>query len=285
MQVKLNIGGIGIGVNCVEHYEISEILTGFMDDDLPKDVEIDIVFESQEKKSQLPMIGEDLFCRYHGQGKEMEIELKGSNQMASGMIFCDKEMKRLKVELYQQMQSGKKVLDRLLALLPIRRILSVHQAFLMHSSRIEVNGKAILFSGPSGIGKTTQALLWAKYEKAPYLCNDRCILRYQDQQWNTYGYFQDGSAPIADNRCLPLGAIVFLKQGTENIVKKTEGKEALKRIMGQAFMDSWDASMITDILGGAMSLIQDIPIYTLQCLPEYSAVECLKEKLEKEVKM
>ena len=280
MQVKLNIGGIGVWVNFSEPYKISAILEKYINSN-QKDVEIDIVSDENIKTSAYPLVGEDLFCRYYCKEEKMEIEVKGANCVPAAMIFCDMKAHYLKAELYPQLQNSPKVLDRFLCLLPIRRILHIYQAFLFHSSRIEFEGKAVLFSGASGIGKTTQALLWKNYENVPYLCNDRSIIRYEKNEWKTYGYFQDGSEPIADNKCLPLGAIVFLKQGTENIIKKIQGKEALKLLMEQIFLDSWDYAMIADITIRIVSLLEDIPVYTLQCLPEHSAIECLKNELKR----
>ena len=54
--------------------------------------------------------------------------------------------------------------------------------------------------------------------------------------------------------------------------------------MEQIFLDSWDYTMIFDITMRIVSLLKDIPVYTLQCLPEHSAIECLKNELKKEVK-
>lgn len=281
MQIKLKIGGIGIWINGCAQYEISEMLAKYIDT-VPKDVEIDIITELNEKISTYPLVGEDLFCRYYCMGNGMEIELKGAEGVPSAMVFCDSAMRHLRFELYQQMQNGPRLLERTLALLPMRRILYANDAFLFHSSRIVVDGRAILFSGPSGAGKTTQALLWKQYEKTPHLCNDRTIIRYEDTVWNTYGYFQDGSKPIGDNKCLPLGAIVFLEHGEKNCISRINGRIALKLLMGQIFMDSWDYEMIAGITEIVVSLLKDIPIYSLQCVPDRSAVECLKRKLKEE---
>ena len=67
--------------------------------------------------------------------------------------------------------------DKVLQLLPMRQLLAHYQAFLLHSSRIAVCGKAVLFTAPSQTGKTTQARLWSFFEHAEMVGNDRTILR------------------------------------------------------------------------------------------------------------
>ena len=46
-------------------------------------------------------------------------------------------------------------------------------AMVLHCSVLKVKSGVILFSGPSGIGKSTQAGLWTKYRKARVINGDR----------------------------------------------------------------------------------------------------------------
>ena len=48
----------------------------------------------------------------------------------------------------------------LLHLIGIEEVLIRHQALLLHSSVVKLGEHTVLFSGPSGIGKSTQAKLW-----------------------------------------------------------------------------------------------------------------------------
>lgn len=59
----------------------------------------------------------------------------------------------------------------------MERILMEQEAAILHASFIEYEGQAVLFTGPSGIGKSTQAGLWEQYEDAQILNGDRTILR------------------------------------------------------------------------------------------------------------
>lgn len=50
-------------------------------------------------------------------------------------------------------------------------------AMVLHCSVLKVKSGVILFSGPSGIGKSTQAGLWTKYRKARVINGDRTLLK------------------------------------------------------------------------------------------------------------
>ena len=67
-------------------------------------------------------------------------------------------------------------LDKILQLLPLRSFLIRSGTLMLHSSRIGISGKAILFTAPSQTGKTTQARLWEDCRGAQVLCNDRTLI-------------------------------------------------------------------------------------------------------------
>src|SRR5699024_9754901 len=118
--------------------------------------------------------------------------------------------------------------SKILQLFPIRRVMAEHHAMLLHSSRVFIKGKTIVFTAPSQIGKTTQARLWNQYEKAEIVSNDRTLIQQERDVFYTYGYPVDGSSPIYSSRKLPLGAIVVLKQGAEDRTEKLTAGKALR---------------------------------------------------------
>lgn len=281
MQKKLNIGGIGVRIHYPEILELGGLLKNYVAE-IEEEIEVNFVIQKEIIKAKGHYLGEDIFCRYYEIDDNMQIELKGANNEPSAMIFCEQNMKKLRFELYEQMQNQCIRLDKIVALLPIRQILNWNNGFLFHASRIEVEQKAILFTGPSGIGKTTHANLWETYENAVHLCNDRTIIRSQNGHWNTYGYYEDGSEPIANSKQLPLGAIVMLMQDTENSICRINGTVAVKNLIQQVFLDRWDYKMFSNVIDMVTKLLDEIPVYCLRCRPDKTAVKCLKDKLTTE---
>ena len=73
----------------------------------------------------------------------------------------------------------------------------------------------ILFSGPSGIGKSTQAGLWTKYRKARVINGDRTLLKKENGRWMSLGWPICGSSEICYNEAYPVKAVIFLGQGND----------------------------------------------------------------------
>ena len=83
-------------------------------------------------------------------------------------IFLPKSLKEEKV-LFKQIN--------LMNYLAFEDVLVNHQGFILHSSFISWQNNGILFTAPSGTGKSTQADLWKKYEDADIYNGDRTIIR------------------------------------------------------------------------------------------------------------
>lgn len=281
MQTILELGGIGIEIRSKDSFGIRGVLNNYISQSVPQ-IRLQIVKNDQIAKMTIPYIGEDMFCRYYRDQTTLIAEAKGKQGIPSARICCKEHMKKICFESYPQMHNQQKYINGVFKLLPIYQILHEFHAFLLHSSRIQLEEKAILFTGASGIGKSTQAALWKKYEQTKQLCNDRTIVRYEQEKWNTYGYFEDGSEPIAENKCLPLGAIVCLKQGNENRIRKINGVAALRYLMSQIFIDHWDVEMTNQTANRVLDLLSMVPVYLLECTADQRAVNCLKEKLKEE---
>lgn len=165
-------------------------------------------------------------------------------------------------------------------MLPMREIFLRFGALFLHASQITYQGRGILFTAPSGTGKTTQAKLWQQYRGAEILCNDRTLTRKVDGAWRTYGYPLDGSEPVCSSAVNPLGAVVLLEQGRrENRVERLGPAKALPRLMRQVVLDCWSGEARAEAMELLITLMEDVPVYLLTCTPEEQAVETLEAKL------
>lgn len=279
MEIKLSIGGIIFSFVSEWNLKAAGVIGNFLTEEQTYDVR----FKIEKKEKAMPpygqLLGEDAFVRCYGDGEELQIELRGRDGMPTAMIFANRRMRDLRYEIYYGFKESEGVLGALCSLSPMRRILHGFDAFLLHSSQIEVNGKGILFTGPSGVGKTTQSSLWEQYGHAKKRCNDRTVIRRIGSEWFTFGYFEDGTEPVAYNRRLPLGAVVLLRQEEKNSVQRENGKRALVFLMEQIFLDIWDKRMETEMMWRVMDLLETVPVYELGCRADQGAVECLKEQL------
>lgn len=103
---------------------------------------------------------------------------------------------------------------------------------VLHSSYIVTRQEqGILFSGPSGIGKSTQAALWQRYAGAEIVNGDRALVR--PDTGTVSGVFYAGTSGISRNVTAPLQAVALLEQGAENRVCTLRPREAFARLLSQ----------------------------------------------------
>lgn len=278
MNIQIMIGGIRFRVDSDCEITVEKSLTPFLCvDEEDCDVVVKIICTREKvEKPEAEKYGEDLLLEYYLQKDQFWCLAKGSRGEYISKTVCDGSLKYLNCYLYWKHMESMNTLGSLLRLVPTCIILQRKGALFFHASQIEVSGKGILFTAPSGTGKTTQAKLWKKYRDAKVICNDRTLIRKE----KTYGYPVDGSEPVRSGKILPLGAIVLLEQGEKNFVRKLTPKEALLKLFAQLLLIAWDSEGKLTIIEQLTELLGKYPVYLLCCTPEESAVQCLEEQLK-----
>lgn len=161
-------------------------------------------------------------------------------------------------------------------------VLIKEQRIILHAACIDTPLGGILFSGPSGIGKSTQADLWCKYTESKLLNGDRPILGKEDNRWYAYGSPYAGSSKCYVNDKCPIRAIVVLRKEGDCPIRRLKGIEAFKKIFSELIINSWDASFVTEASELARKLIMEIPVYEMVRVPNSSAIETLQNKIAEE---
>lgn len=162
----------------------------------------------------------------------------------------------------------------------LEHFLLKENAFLLHASYVIHDGKAIVFTAPSGTGKSTQADLWAKYEGAEIVNGDRTLIMYDDGEWYACGFPVCGSSEFCLNKTTKLGAVISLKQAPGNAARNLSPIEALRNIYSQTFVNNWDKEDGNLALNLVSQLIAEVPVLEYACKKEADAVQYLKRKLE-----
>ena len=156
--------------------------------------------------------------------------------------------------------------------------------FLFHCAYIDYGGKAILFTAPSGTGKSTQAELWAKHRGAEIINGDRAAVCVRDGVL-AEGIPFCGSSEYCNNRTLPLAAIVYLSQASKTVIRKLRGAEAFSKIWEGVSVNTWIKEDVEAVSNAVLRAAAEIPVYYLACTPDESAVIVLEESLRKQVKV
>lgn len=169
----------------------------------------------------------------------------------------------------------------LLEIVNIEQILNKFNAFILHSSVIKWRDKGILFSAPSGTGKSTQADLWEKYEGAEIINGDKAGIRKMNGKWTVYGLPIAGTSGIYKNKKAEISHIIVLKQGKENKLTKLSPREAFIKLYSETIVHTWDKEFQENIINMITDVVKSVQIYQYECLPDKSAVDFLKSQIIK----
>lgn len=163
--------------------------------------------------------------------------------------------------------------------LALDKIASFQHCFVLHSSSILVDGEMILFSAPSGTGKSTQADLWNKYRDALIVNGDRNLLFYRDGRFYAQGWVLSGSSEHRQNVCAPVKAIVTLEKSPVNEISRLKGKDALRRLYQEIISNHWDSKCVNAEFDFLAHFLTEVPVLFFTCTKNEDAVDVLEEYL------
>lgn len=280
MNIQVKIGGIRFRFDSNFEMMVDESLAPFLcAKEEYGDVNIKVICtEKKAMKPDLKMSGEDLLLEYYHQENQILCMAKGGIGGYLSTTVCDNSFKNLECHLHFIPHGPMKSIRSVLRLIPMCSILQKNNVLFFHASQIDAKGKGIVFTAASGTGKTTQAKLWQRYRDAKIICNDRTLVRND----KTYGYPVDGSEPVRSSEILPLGAVVLLAQNLENEIRRLKPGEALRKLLPQLIIDSWNPESRVAAVDLLIDLINRYPIYLLRCTPDENAVLCLEQQLKKD---
>ena len=172
----------------------------------------------------------------------------------------------------------------ILASLAAEHLLARNNGFVFHCAYLDHNGKAILFTAPSGTGKSTQAELWKQHRGAEIINGDRAAVRLENGVLLAEGIPFAGSSEYCKNRSLPIAAIVYLGQADHTSIRELQGYEAFARIWEGVSVNTWDKTDMELVSAVAQKAVEKVPVYCLTCTPDETAVIALEEAMRKQVK-
>lgn len=159
------------------------------------------------------------------------------------------------------------------------------QTVSIHASTIVHNGKAILFLGESGTGKSTQSRLWLEHIPSTELLNDDSpfICTYSKDMPAIWGTPWSGKTPCYKNKSAPIAAFVRLYQAPCNTIKRLRIIEAIAALQPSLPPILSVEPAFADLMHTCLSsAIAQIPVYSMGCLPHKDAAQLLYNTLVKD---
>lgn len=162
-------------------------------------------------------------------------------------------------------------------------ILMHERRIMLHSSFVETQQGALLFSGISGAGKTTQAELWCKYRKCKMLNGDRTILRWDNDELIGYGSPYAGSSKCYVDSNSQISAIIFPKKAAFCKASRLNEKAAFCRVFSGFTLNSWDKEFVEFACDMAKKIVEIVPCYELLCTPDKRAIDVLEDTFRRNI--
>lgn len=140
-----------------------------------------------------------------------------------------------------------------------------HGVISLHSASVEINGQAVCFTAPSGVGKSTRAMKWAEVLGASLISGDRPSVKLDNDHAVVCGVPWDGKERIYRNVQMPLKTICVIKRGNGAAVRPLDKTEARQVLMQQTFIPMWDTEAATYVMTVIRKLIDRVKIVELTC--------------------
>ncbi len=152
---------------------------------------------------------------------------------------------------------------------------------MLHSSCVEKDGKAYLFSARSGTGKSTHTHLWIENLPGTRIINDdKPALVCEDGKCYVWGTPFSGKTDENTNVKLPVRAIVFLHRSKENKVQKMPGAMAVPLFLEQTVNPS-NREMAEKMLDLADLVLRTVPVFSLGCNMDPEAAVIAYNEIER----
>ena len=150
----------------------------------------------------------------------------------------------------------------------------------MHASVVSNGGKAYLFLGRSGTGKSTHSRLWLENVPGTELVNDdNPVMRVQDDGVYVYGSPWSGKTPCYRNVCFPAGAVVRISRAKENRVTPLSAPQAYASIAASCSGFRPDRAIADGLHATISAIIGSVPCFVLDCLPDPEAALICSENV------
>jgi hypothetical protein len=199
------------------------------------------------------------------------------------IISYDNDFKHVRIELNECIKERLAEYEYVLSGMLFFEIALRNGYLPMHASAIKFNNQAILLSGPSKSGKSTQTEYFLKVNKEALIINeDKPLIKKDNGQVFVWGSPWSGKHVLNQNVKVPLKAIFFLNKSDKTLIKPLKETEKIKNLMRNIHRPG-DEVNIDNMIDVVNEIVSDCSIYEFDCENnENSALE-LKRFLEDEL--
>ena len=156
-----------------------------------------------------------------------------------------------------------------------------HRAFLLHASVVTASGKACVFMGKSGTGKSTHSRLWlSTFGDTALLNDDNPVVRISDAgEVMIYGSPWSGKTPCYKNESAPAAGFVRQRQAPQNGYTHLDGVDAFIAILPGVSVINHCRRLYGAACATVIETVGAVPVGILDCLPDAAAARLCRSSL------
>jgi hypothetical protein len=147
-------------------------------------------------------------------------------------------------------------------------ILAGQQGFLVHAASAIRGGRAFLFAGVSGAGKTTISRLAPA--DAVLLSDEISYVRCLRNGYHACGTpFSGELAKVGENVSAPIAALFFLAKGLQNCIESMNQADAVRSLLRNILFFAEDEELVKLVFQSAWDFVNAVPVRRLTFMPDH----------------
>ena len=151
--------------------------------------------------------------------------------------------------------------------------ITLNNGILLHAAGLKYKNRGYIFTGVSGIGKTTISNIWLQ-AGGKLINDDRLVLMKNSQGFSMY------NSPMAyrqEARECNISSLFILRQSRENKAQKLSRGAALARVMALCIQHNHERMLVDSLVNNVNQLVETIPVYELGFKPDESVVKYIED--------
>lgn len=210
-------------------------------------------------------------------GTGYRVELKRPGGTAVHVMLADSSFARIQACLQWEDPAVDYALGSLLRIAFSQAVL-LHGGVALHAAAVVYAGRACLFMGRSGTGKSTHAAAWQRCLPDCRLLNDdNPVVRLQGDEVWAYGTPWSGKTPCYKNLGYPVAGIVRLYQAPCNRFRRLADVDSFVALLPGCFAVRADVRLYDALCDTLVAIGSRVTVGQLHCLPDEEAVRVCYE--------
>ncbi len=154
-------------------------------------------------------------------------------------------------------------------------ILARQGGFLLHGASAVRDGRAFIFSGVSGAGKTTISRLAPP--DTTLLTDEISYIRPDGNGYRAFGTpFAGELATLGENVSAPVSTLFFLEKGKENRVEIVPRDQVMRSLLRNILFFAEDAELVNLVFQSACNFVENVCIRKLVFFPDQRVWETIR---------